>query len=425
MAECRLCDGSCVGADLGPLLDPALRWLWQQVAAAADRRGDPELRQGQALQVRAPQEVDGRAAAVGLLGGALAPGQRRRVALDQLTERLRHRGVALTPGAVAAHALDRPLAVDALKRSAEVERRRRLIDRLAEQLTVGAGPLRGEPVAVAAAFDRSRAAAMTRTRSDTDPLVGAAVRVVRALPVDGRRVDRRMLASSVLTGPHDLDDDQPVAQVVRALLTAGGLVTPGTRARDAWSVVGVDGDELTGGLVALGIHPVGWRLPATAIATLPPVELVDCRWPAPEQTSTRVFVTENPSVLSAARRLVRADAPVRLLCTSGTPSTLEAAAIARLADAGWEVAVRADFDHAGLAHVTALLNAAPAARLWRMSVDDYVSSVDAGSDLRLHRPDQLSSPWEPALAVAMRRIGTPAFEEALLPALLHDLMTGR
>ncbi|MEV6905136.1 DUF2399 domain-containing protein [Amycolatopsis sp. NPDC051372] len=43
--------------------------------------------------------------------------------------------------------------------------------------------------------------------------------------------------------------------------------------------------------------------------------------------------------------------PIRLLCTVRTPSALEATVIAALADIGWQVAVRADFDVAGLAHV--------------------------------------------------------------------------
>jgi len=60
-----------------------------------------------------------------------------------------------------------------------------------------------------------------------------------------------------------------------------------------------------------------------------------------------VFVTENPSVIAAAATAAgtidgTADdqaSPIRLLCTVGTPSAIEAAAIARLAGAGWQVAV--------------------------------------------------------------------------------------
>jgi uncharacterized protein (TIGR02679 family) len=422
--DCRLCGGGCDGADLGPLIDPALRWLWDQLAAAADRRGDPELTGGPTVLVRAPQDAEQRAAAVGLLGGPLSAGQRRAVPLDRLTERVRRRGPALTPGAVAAHATGRPLAVRAQRQAALAERERLLVERLTEHLAVGAGPVRDEPTGVASAFARSRAASTIRDWTNADQLLEAAVRVLRALPEGDARVDRRLLANTVLTGPHDLDDDQPVAWVVRALLAAGGLIAVGARARDAWAAVGVDGDELTGGLVALGIHPAGWRLPLGAIATLPPAELAGCRWPAPAKPGTGVFVTENPSVLTAARRLVTTNTPVRMLCTSGTPSTLEATAIGRLHDAGWQVTVRADFDEAGLKHVTGLLAAAPSATPWRMTSADYLAAVDHLSDLRLRRPDQLHTPWEPALADAMRRTGIPAFEEALLPTLLDDLRNG-
>jgi hypothetical protein len=62
---------------------------------------------------------------------------------------------------------------------------------------------------------------------------GAAV-WTRALPRSGKVLlnfasVRVGLASTVLTGPHDLDDADLVAGVVRALLAAAGLVTAGTR----------------------------------------------------------------------------------------------------------------------------------------------------------------------------------------------------
>ena len=423
-ADCPLCGGACAGVDLGPLTDPGLRWLWEQVAAAADRRGDPDLVAGPVIRVLAPQDAEERAAAVGLLGGSLSAGQRRAVPPQRLTERLRRRGPALTPGAVAAHALGRPLALRARRRAEVAERERWIVGRLRDHLRSGAGPIRLDPAGTATAFARSRAAAAVRDRVDADQGLLAAVRVLRALPERGASVDRRLLATRVLTGPHDLDDGEPVAAVVRALLAAGGLVPIGTRSRDAWSMVGVDGDELTGGLVVLGIHPAGWQLPPSAIVTLPPVELATCRWGGPDPSGGWVFVTENPSVLTAASRQVRHPAPVRLLCTSGTPSAIEVAAIGRLREAGWQVAVRADFDEAGLRHVAALLAAAPGARPWRMRADDYLSAADPTSEFRFRHPDQLRSPWAPALADVMRRTGIPAFEEALLPALLDDLRHG-
>ncbi len=118
--ECLLCDGACAGAELQPLLDRQLRWLWEQIGRAADRRGDAALIEG-SLSVRAPDAPNERAAAAGLLGArVLRQGQARRIDLTQLTRKLRVRGAQLTPGAVAAHALGRRLAARA---AAHVQRR--------------------------------------------------------------------------------------------------------------------------------------------------------------------------------------------------------------------------------------------------------------------------------------------------------------
>lgn len=118
--ECPFCDGSCGGADLDLLLDPKLNWLWTQLGRAADHRGDAALNTG-GFELRAPAAPDERAAALGLVGDrTLRPGQSRRLDLAELTQRLRVRGSRLTPGAVAAHALRRRLAV----RAANAERRR-------------------------------------------------------------------------------------------------------------------------------------------------------------------------------------------------------------------------------------------------------------------------------------------------------------
>ncbi|MEV7869686.1 DUF2399 domain-containing protein [Streptomyces sp. NPDC088124] len=96
--------------------------------------------------------------------------------------------------------------------------------------------------------------------------------------------------------------------------------------------------------------------------------------PAPQHSKDRwVFLTENPSVAAAALRNI--DGNVRLLCTVGTPSQTELDAVARLAATGWRVAVRADFDGAGLALVRAVLAAVPHAAVWRMTASDYIAGL--------------------------------------------------
>lgn len=415
---CTLCDARCTDADLPPLLEPALRWLWQQVAAAADRRGDPDLVTG-TLTIAAPVSAADRAAASGLLGGQpLRPGQRRRVDLEHLTNKVRIRGQHLTPGAVAAHGHQRPLAVkakDKARRDATEQRLRAQLDAAQKQLPDHLRARLGEDV-----WPHLRQSGwVTRLVREPDPtgLLADACAVLAALPVPGQRLDRRVLVPS---RPHALDDSTPLAGLVFALTRVAGR-----RPRRAWDELGVDIDNLTGGLLALGVHPAGWQLPLGAVVTLPPRELADVRWPAPPQDGAWVFVTENPSVLAAAADLVRDEgAAVRLLCTVGTPSALENAAVGRLLDAGWNVAVRADFDPSGLAHVRALLAAAPGATPWRMSVRAYelsTAEADSSSGLTI---GPAASPWAPELAAAMTKRGCVAYEEDLLPALLKDLFTG-
>ncbi|MBY0493425.1 MAG: DUF2399 domain-containing protein [Cyanobacteria bacterium] len=105
-----------------------------------------------------------------------------------------------------------------------------------------------------------------------------------------------------------------------AILVAAGMIDSGNRPRDAWATVGVDYDDVVGGLIAVGTMPMGWSVPHGATVTLPPRVLNSCEWPRPEMPDAWVFVTENPSVTAAASDLAINVPAVRLLCTSGTPA---------------------------------------------------------------------------------------------------------
>lgn len=422
MTACRLCDGECRDANLRPLLADDLLWLWQQAAAIADRRGDRALTDG-AITIKAPESPGQRAAVLGLIPGrALIAGQSRRVSLADLAAAVRRHGPALTPGAVAAHATGRQLAARARRR----QDRRHFEQNVAALGTSWAASSRSPLAAIwetmLPALRTAGWLARLQASTDAGQLLRQAFAIIDALPETGTRLDRRLLATNSTANPHALDEGQPLAALVLAMLGAAGISSPTQRPRDAWSAVGVDCDDLTGGLIAIGIHPDGWQIPDGDTVTLPPRELVRCRWPASTAAPAWVFVTENPSVASAAAELAATGTPVRLLCTSGTPSALEATAIARLADAGWHVAVRADFDAAGIAHVTALLRAAPSARTWRMTADDYEQSLASGATVPL--PQVPDTPWEPALASVMRARKWATFEEALMPSLLSDLRRG-
>lgn len=421
MSACPYCAGSCADADLAPLLTEHLQWLWLAVGKTADRRGDTALTEGK-LTVTAPAHPQARSAAVGLLGGSvLRSGQRRTVDLADLTTRIRTRGNTLTPGAVAAHALGRRLAVEAAAKRTRDELLHALRDDLDSRLKQLPEHVR-KKIDIPEAWSRLRTAGwLARLAAHPHPheLIANAAAVLAALPAPGRRSDRRLL---VPTDPHALDDGTPLAGLVLALTNAAS-----PKRRDAWDALGIDYDDLTGGLLVLGIHPTGWFLPADAAVTIPPRELARCTWPPPPTTDSWVFVTENPSVVTAATELATTSlpAPIRLLCTVGTPSAPEVTAVAALADLGWKVTARADFDPAGLAHVRALLAASPAVVPWRMSATDYLNStntVAADATLDITEAD---TPWDASLARTMTRNGARGYEEALLPELLADLANGQ
>jgi len=427
--ECPLCGGACAGADLGPMIHPRLAWLWEQLGDAADRRGDAELARG-TLSIRAPELAEERAAAGGLLGEhVLKALQSRSVDLDQLTQKLRVRGPLLTPGAVAAHALRRPLATRARSGAERQAREQRLETLLAEAalaLPDGA-PVQLAPDRVWRALRRTGRIARLLSTQEPERLLRTALSVLAALPPPGARADRRRLASETTGDPHALDEGTALGSLVLALLVAAGKVQARQRTREAWAEAGVDCDDVTGGFIAVGILPVGWTVPAGTALTLPPRVLTTCQWPVPDANASWVFVTENPSVASAAADLSAACPHVRLLCTSGTPSSREIASVARLASSGWRVAVRADFDEAGLNHVTALLKGVPEAVPWRMGANDYRESLsnlqDRAESLTMGEVPECD--WDSQLTAAMRHTHTAAFEESLLPRLLADLRRGR
>lgn len=419
--DCPLCDGACAGAELRPLLDARLHWFWEQIGRVADRRGDATLLQG-SVAVRAPDAAEERAAATGLVGGrVLKPGQSRSIDLAQLTLKLRVRGAQLTPGVVAAHALGRRLARRA---AADAQRQTQEQDLFAMFLTMATSAGREafrHPERIWAVLRRSGAVTRLLGTEAPERYLRTAFAVIASLPAADARTDRRRVATDATGNPHALDHGSPLAILVIAILVAAGRIDSGNRPRDAWATVGVDYDDVVGGLIAVGILPMGWSVPDGATVTLPPRVLNSCEWPRPEVPDAWVFVTENPSVAAAASDLALNVPAVRLLCTSGTPAASEVAAIARLALTGWRIAVRADFDSAGLEHVATILRAVPGAAPWRMGVTDYVDSLQKAmqEEIRLERVPDVA--WDPDLSNVMRAKGLAAYEEALLPLLLEDI----
>ncbi|MCU1492320.1 MAG: hypothetical protein JWO62_84 [Acidimicrobiaceae bacterium] len=385
------------------LVVPELRWFWGQLATQADRRGDPDMSTG-TLSVVAPESSEERAAAIGICGKVLAAGQRRRVDLAELVSLTE----PLSPGEVAASVLGRPLAERRLAADGQRAREAELCDALR-----GAVPdLDSDAIA---ALRSSGAIKRLSKISDAEQVVEHVGAVMRDLPDGPGMVDRRLLAL-VAGSPHALDAGQPVAGMCLSLLSALGRVEAGMSARDAWAAVGVVYDDITGGLSVVGLVPDGWTVPEHAPVTLPPKALARCTWPAGR--GRVVFVTENPSVLSAAAGIAGA----RAICTTGTPSRLEITSLGKLAAAGWRLAIRADFDDTGLTNTAAILGAVPDALAWRMGATDYLGALQASRSVEPLRLDRLGqTPWDPELAAVMRHHGVAVFEETLLDDLLDDI----
>ncbi|MFF8617152.1 DUF2399 domain-containing protein [Streptomyces sp. NPDC015350] len=418
--------GACDGARLDSLLTKEARWLWEQLAAKADRSGEPSMTGGTTV-ITAPAASTERAAVLGLLGSRiLAPGERRRIRLEELTLRLRQHGDRLTPGAVAAHAAGRALGSAAAERARQLARTTRLRTlraRLADALPANAR-LRPSEEAWEELHRTGRVARLLQ-HPHPEQLLHTAAEVLRLLPPQGR-VDRRLLAFTATGDPHGLDAGTDLAGLVLAEAAAAGLTTTGMPPRTAWGTLGIDLDRLGGGLLSLGVHPDGCHVPARFPLVLPPATLTEATWPAPPHANCWVFVTENPSVTTAALELPPS-VPVRLLCTVGTPSATELDTVARLSDSGWSIAVRADFDASGIQHVRAVLRAVPRARPWRMNADDYVRSLHPApfQSTALDTERLPETGWDPTLHTVMRAQGRPAYEEALLDGILDDIRHGR
>ncbi|MEX2289490.1 MAG: DUF2399 domain-containing protein [Mycobacteriales bacterium] len=417
--SCTLCDDACADADLRPLLQADISWLWAQIADAADRRGDPHMSTG-TLDVTPPGDAAARAAALGLIADRPLTSRRKRVDLKALTAQLRHRGPALTPGAVAAHARGGPLAQRS-KALAEKQQRESTLRPLIHALTRHA--VLNEQVTPDQLWEGLRRTgwlARLHAHPDASALVETADRVLAALPTDGGRVDRRRLAETATGNPHALDEATGLAGLVLATLISAGVIPAGSRTRPAWAAVAVDLDDLTGGLLTLGLRPAGWVLPHDAIITLPPRALRDVQWAAAPPSGGTVFITENPSVIAAAADHVHTE-PVFVVCTSGTPAASEIDALSRLGGAGWAVKVRADFDVAGVDHVRALLVGIPGAEPWRMSAAEYARHAREGRATISLLGQVAATPWDARLQDVMHQHGVAVFEESMLTDLLADL----
>ncbi|MBT2446711.1 TIGR02679 family protein [Streptomyces sp. ISL-43] len=194
--------------------------------------------------------------------------------------------------------------------------------------------------------------------------------------------------------------------------------------RALWESAGAVADDLASQVLVLNIGARGedvvcdWLRDATGFGI--PFRLTLHQLTAADvvPAAREIHVCENPAVLRAAAAEL-ADRAAALVCTEGIPSAACHKLLADAARSGARLHWRADFDWTGL-RITAAAVERHGARPWRMSTADYRSALAGGETTPLTGPPA-ASPWDPALASALRASGQAVMEERLLTELLSDL----
>lgn len=253
-------------------------------------------------------------------------------------------------------------------------------------------------------------------------LVRAASAVLAQLPAAG--VPRAQLAAATLGDAHALDAGSPVSTLVLSTLRHAATAdedAAGERTRALWAAAGVMVNELARPALALNLPGLVGQ---GGVAAGEPAYLSLRRLlrspPAWRVQGRPVHVCENPNLLAlAADHLGPRCAP--LVCTEGMPAAAQRMLLWQLAQAGATLHYHGDFDWPGLRIAGQVLRD-HGARPWRLAAVDYLAAVaHAPRPGRALDEDAAETPWDPALAAAMRHQRLAIDEEAVAEVLLADL----
>lgn len=401
---------------LGRLLgDPGLVWLVkrarQRMARGQPLTGSVTLSDPDASQRRATERLLGRAPRA---GGSLS------VRLDTVDAILRRSGVSRDGLAAAVIALTGPVALRAQVRDRE--------ERAWQEAYAPLGTLDAELADWAERIRRDGLVRrLARTPEAAGPLVEAAVRALRALPVSPP-TSRATFGAQHLSGAHALDEGTPLATLVlsgiRSLTGFPDGAGAGWR-REAWASAGLLKDDLSSTVLTLnlrGTPSLDWMADAGEPAVLTLRSLTRRTPVAAVPATGTVHVCENPAVLSAAADAFGPKCPP-LVCLQGQPSAAALTLLRDLSARGAGVLHHGDFDWGGVRIATALRRSVPW-RPWRYTAAHYRAAVTRMAEA----PDLTGPPaateWDPDLAVALAECGVRVEEEAVLDDLLADLGTG-
>ncbi len=401
---------------LGRLLgDPGLVWLVTRVRQRMTR-GRPLTG---SVTLSEPDDAQ-RRAADGLLGRAPRAGGSLSVRLDTVDAVLRRSGVS--PGGLEAAvvALTGPVTLHAETRNRE--------ERAWEEAYTPLGTLDGELALWAQRIRRDGLVRrLARTPENAGPLVKAAVRVLRELPLSPP-TSRATFAARYLSGAHALDEGTPLATLVLSGLRVLTGFPDGSGAqwrREAWASAGLLRDDLSSTVLALnlrGTPSLDWMADVGEPAVLTLRSLTRGAPVAAVPTTGTLYICENPAVLSAAADTFGPACPP-MVCLQGQPSAAALTLLRDLSTQGACLLYHGDFDWGGARTAAALARSVPW-RPWRYTAEHYRTAVVSVAEAPDLTGPPAETPWDPALAVALAEHGVRVEEEAVLDDLLADLDPG-
>jgi uncharacterized protein (TIGR02679 family) len=267
---------------------------------------------------------------------------------------------------------------------------------------------------------------------------------MRRLPSRGVPIGR--LAAECCGDAHALDDGQPTGTLALSLARAlAGLPFAADGAADsrraAWAAVGVHLDDLSSLVLCLGLPgdtrtALGRALALHREAGQPAMlTLRQLRCHDEPLRAGLVRICENPVVVAAAADELGARCPP-LVCVSGQPSAAGWRLLDLLLAGDAAFGYHGDFDWGGVRIASAVrarlapgvaLGATARWRPWRYDRNAYdalATTVAATTSTPVSPQlsgEQVATPWDPQLAVAMARRAIRIEEELALDTLLRDL----
>lgn len=407
---------------------PRRKWDWLRTTVRAELERRPDA--SSVTVAASGLSDDERATIKWLLKLPALPEQDVRVSVARLDRALSEKTDAGLPTRLLLETLDGTL--DDIPHSKQADKQARL------DVWARAG---GHPaVAAEPALQRWLEQEKLRRALPAEPKVRAlllqdALAVLLALPAKPR-IALTVLAATTLGSAHALDEGPLPSLILRALASRVGGPLPENREqeRTLWKTFGIVPDELSSRVLVHGLRPEGsgalahiLRIAADAgtpcVITLQQLDRHQTEdggrlTPA----GIPVWICENVAVIWSAAEALGPTCPP-MICVEGWPSAAAVRLVNDVAAGGSAMRYHGDFDKSGL-EITSYLTTLGAVP-WRMAANDYSPAVAVRPRLSPVNGDQLTCPWDPSLASAVRVIARQLEEEHVITELIGDLANAR